>query len=509
MHSGPPSYLRVSVSLTAAVLFACGCRTETAQAPGPGALPEQGDIATRMGRVTSQLAPPVRLRGTKARSFSLQQRMHALHVPGVSIAVADNGRIAWTQAFGRRAAAEDGAVTPTTLFQAASIGKALFATASLRLVEQQKLDLDRDVNERLRSWKLPDNEHTQREKVTLRRILSHTAGTNVHGFVRPSRAAPSPSLLEILEGRPPATNEPIRVVQVPGTAVRYSGGGVAIELQLIEDVTGARFQDSIRQLVFEPLGMTRSTIADPLPDELVLDAAAPHDSKGHVYTGTYSTSSTISGPWATPADLLRWAIAIANAERGEPNALLAPATARLMTHPHAPGQPTGLGTFVEGEGAARHFGHGGRNEGFACEVIFFPERGQGAAVMLNGDAGGPLVSSLIYAIGAELGWPDFGPEEVDFQEASPKTLEAAVGQYITDTPTRVDLTLTRRGARLFAESVKFGVRSEAVLSETNVFFTVDEYVWFTLSEPDAGGNFQAVEFAGFVMRRVNTAADAE
>lgn len=428
--------------------------------------------------------------------------MKEIGVPGVSIAVVDDERIVWARGFGHRIATENSPVTPSTLFQAASIGKALFATASLRLVEQRKLDLDRNVNDQLRAWKVPENEFTAREKVTLRRILSHTAGTNVHGFVRPNRSLPTPSLLEILEGRPPAINDPVVVIQEPGTAFRYSGGGVAIELLLMEEVTGTSFQDAVRDLVFEPLGMTRSTIGDPLPADRMVDAAAAHDSRGHVYDQPYSTSNTISGPWSTPTELLLWALDVASAEQGEKGKLLSPESARLMTHPYKPGEPTGLGTFVEGEGDARHFGHGGRNEGFVCEVVFFPERGQGAAVMVSGDAGAPLVSGLLYAIGAEFSWPNFGPEEVDFEEADDKTMDAAVGKYATDVPTHIDLTLTRRGSRLFAESVKFGVRSEAVQSEPNVLFTVDEYVWFTLGEPDARGRFQAVEFAGFPLRRV-------
>lgn len=118
-----------------------------------------------------------------------------------------------------------------------------------------------------------------------------------------------------------------------------------------------------------------------------------------------------------------------------------------MTQRHEPGAPAGLGTFVEGEGSARRFGHGGRNEGFASEVVFFPERGQGAAVMVSGDAGFTLVPALLYAIGAEYEWPDFGPPEIAFREARPETIQAAVGTYATDTPTRIDLTLTPNGQR--------------------------------------------------------------
>lgn len=182
---------------------------------------------------------PALVDGIPAPSFRLEERMQELGAPGVSIAVVDEWRVVWARGFGRRIVTADAPVTPATLFQAASIGKAIFATASLRLVDQRRLELDRDVNEVLRSWKVPENEHTAREKVTLRRILSHTAGTNVHGFVRVPGGGRSPTLPELLEGKPPAVNEPVRVIQEPGRSFRYSGGGVLIETLLIAETMGS------------------------------------------------------------------------------------------------------------------------------------------------------------------------------------------------------------------------------------------------------------------------------
>ena len=132
-------------------------------------------------------------------------------------------------------------MTTRTLFQAGSISKPVAAAGALALVEQGKLALDEDVNQKLKTWKVPDNEFTKTEKVTLRRLMSHTAGLTVHGFPGYDVDAPLPTLVQIFNGEKPANTAPIRVDIMPGTKSRYSGGGVTIEQQLMIDVTGKPF----------------------------------------------------------------------------------------------------------------------------------------------------------------------------------------------------------------------------------------------------------------------------
>jgi CubicO group peptidase (beta-lactamase class C family) len=110
-------------------------------APGPTP-PVPADGASRVLRA---LVPVVNVKGRAPVRYSIEQRMVRLHVPGVSVAVVDRGAMAWVRAFG---------VTPTMPFQAASIGKVLTATATLRLVERGRLSLDENVNAYLTSWKV-------------------------------------------------------------------------------------------------------------------------------------------------------------------------------------------------------------------------------------------------------------------------------------------------------------------------------------------------------------------
>ena len=122
-------------------------------------------------------------KGERSPKWTIAERMAHYNVVGVSVAVIDNYAIHWAKGYGILGEKfESWPVTTETLFQAGSISKPVAATAALHLVEAGKLSLDEDVNQKLKSWHVPENEFTRDQKVTLRRILSHSAGLTVHGF---------------------------------------------------------------------------------------------------------------------------------------------------------------------------------------------------------------------------------------------------------------------------------------------------------------------------------------
>ena len=109
-------------------------------------------------------------------------------------------------------------MTTSTLFQAGSISKPVAALGALRLVEQGKLALDEDVNARLTTWKVPENEFTREKKVTLRGLLSHTAGLTVHGFPGYATDEPVATLVQVLDGAKPANTPPSGSTSCPAAS---------------------------------------------------------------------------------------------------------------------------------------------------------------------------------------------------------------------------------------------------------------------------------------------------
>ena len=248
---------------------------------------------------------------------ALADRMARYSVPGVSIAVVNNFEIEWAKGYGVLEVGGDDPVTPETLFQAASVGKSVVSAAVLRLVELGRLDLDQDVNDRLTSWKVPESEFTARERVTLRRLLSHSAGTTVHGYQGYSQGQALPTLQQVLDGEFPANSPPIRVLAVPGTEHAYSNGGYVIAQQTIMDITGEPFPQTMMELVLEPAGMVRSTFEVPLPDGLADRAARGHWSDGQMIAGgwhAYPEMGTGASLWSTPSDLARFGTDLVRAD---------------------------------------------------------------------------------------------------------------------------------------------------------------------------------------------------
>jgi CubicO group peptidase (beta-lactamase class C family) len=408
----------------------------------PSAAERQAALAARIERVEQGLLPGIVIKGRPAPPPSLADRMAALTVPGVSVAVVNDGAVEWAKGYGVVETGSSMAVTPRTLFQAASISKPVAALAALRLVEQGLLWLDEDVNARLVSWKVPENEFTKSEKVTLRRLLSHTAGLTVHGFGGYPAGAAVPTVVQALDGEKPANSAAVRVDAVPGTIWRYSGGGYTVMQQLLVDVTGKPFPVLLDELVLGPLGMTDSTYEQPLPAERRGEAASGHRSDGELLPGRYHTypEMAAAGLWTTPTDLARFVMEIQKALAGRSKVLTAE-TARAMTT-EVKGS-YGLGLSLQGQGAAATFGHGGSNEGFKCQMTAFLESGRGAVVMTNGDRGGWIGAEVLRSIAREYGWPIFQPREKTVVPVDPALLASLTGRYEIGQGRALDIVLDK------------------------------------------------------------------
>ena len=369
------------------------------------ALPVADADAVLTQRVIAGLRPPLAVTGESPTRWTLADRMQHYHVPGVSIAIVDHGRIAWARGFGVKEAGGTDSVTPETMFQAGSISKPTFAVGLMRLVQDGRLDLDEDVNVKLTSWKVPENAFTRREKVTLRRILSHSAGLTVHGF--PGYAADSaiPTVPQILNGEKPANTAAVRVDTFPGAISRYSGGGTTVAMLVVTDVTKQPFPEFMQTTVLSPSGMSHSTYRQPLPASFGAHAASGHTITGSVVPGKYHTYPEMSaaGLWTTPSDLAALAMELQRTYAGRSDRVINRATLSQMLTVQKP--PFGIGYRLDGSGPDLEFAHRGDDEGFVAAFVAFADRAQGAFIMTNGQRGGSVIDELLPAIAEAYGWP--------------------------------------------------------------------------------------------------------
>ena len=461
--------MRINPSLVAAACLGIFA----ASTPAAAETPPDAALAARIARVENGLLPPARIAGAKSEPWTIAARMENQQVPGVSIAVIDHGTIEWARGYGVARAGDPTAVTPDTRFQAASISKPVAAAAALTLVEDHRLTLDTDVNATLKSWKIPASPAVDGQPVTLREILSHTAGFTVHGFAGYAAGAPRPALVQVLAGAPPANSPPIVVDVKPGTLWRYAGGGYCVLQQLMIDVTSEEFPAIMRDRVLGPLAMAASTYEQPLPAALAARAAAGHGADGQRLAGDAHVypEMAAAGLWTTPSDLARFALALQHAVDGR-SGFLSPATVAQMLTPPLAGSDYGLGIGVKGAGAGLQLSHSGANEGFRCSLVTYPRTGRGAVVMTNADNGGALINEILRAIAREYDWPDYRVVEKSAITLAPEALDPLVGRYEREDTT---LVFYRRGDRFFLRA------SGQPWVEV---FAKSDHEFFTLDQPD-------------------------
>lgn len=454
------------------------------------------DAATEKAAISVGLQPIIRVENRPPILMTLKERMAVHKVPGVSIAVMRGDKIVLTHTEGVLEEGSDTPVDAETLFQAASISKPAFATILMRYRERYGLDLDTNVNDLLKSWQVPAHDWEGTEDVTLRRLLSHTAGTTVHGFPGYAAGEDVPSLVQLLDGAPPTNTAPILVDLQPGTQYRYSGGGTSVAQLVLEDVSGRQLTDMATEYLFEPTGMTQSVFAQPLPESYRLNAAAPHDRVGEAVPGGAHTYAALAaaGLWTTPSDILKWASSIRKANTGREGEVVSPASARdMLTNPLG---PVGVGFFIDEENGARSFGHGGANRGYRANFFVYTESGDGIAVMTNSVNGGYLTREVIHRAAEIYGWDDVQPPVRRALDMPAEALQELAGNFTITTPVNNSATITVEGDTLILSADGYFPSEVLFPEEEDKFFSgVGNSLVFNRNDAGAVTGF---EYRGYV-----------
>lgn len=429
-----------------------------------GTQPDQ--TARHIAQLEEAVLPLYTIQGQQPRTVSLQARMDSLNVPGVSIAVIKDGEIAWARAYGMADREEDRPVSTETLFQAASISKPVAALAALDMTEEGLIGLDTDVNTYLQSWQLPGNGFTENEKVTLRRILNHTAGTTVWGFPGYNRRDTLPTTVQVLSGE--GNTDAIEVFKEPGESWRYSGGGYTVMQLMLSDVAGKPFPQIMEERVLGPAGMDASTYRQPLPEAMHGNAASAYRSDGSKIDGNWHVypEMAAAGLWTTPSDLARYVLEVQQSYAGREGTILDRETTVEMLTPGMNGH--GLGPGISSDSLA--FSHGGSNEGFRCIMIGYKDGSGGLVVMTNSDTGGRLMQEIVYTVSDLYGWPGYKPPEKILADLETDQLERLTGTYQLEGIGEATVSLT--DGRLTAEVPAIG-QSFILLPESPTQFFME------------------------------------
>lgn len=346
--------------------------------------------------------------GETFQTGNLVERLKDFKIPGASVTVVRNRKIDWSKTYGTAEAKGSTQITGETLFQCASIGKMITALTAMALVEQGKLDLDEDVNLKLKRWQVQENEKTADQKVTLRHLLSHSAGfTDEYGFKGYDPSDDIPSLVQMLNGEPPSNaRKSLTVETVPGEKELYSGGGYLIVQVLLEDVSGEPFETLVQELILNPFGMSQTTY-DYRPDKNSgAQVATGHTGNGkplknkkyHLYP-----EKAAAGPWTTAEDLARLILGIQklNATRSE-------AIKEILT-PQINNK--GLGVNLKGLDKPEAFWHAGQNLGYTALLYGLTDNSGGAVILLNSDGGERFMKEFMTSVAMAYDWPVMQSEQ--------------------------------------------------------------------------------------------------
>lgn len=330
----------------------------------------------------------------------VEEAMADNDVFGVGLAIIDDLEVVYQASYGF---AEPGrSISGETLFQAASLSKPAAAMVLAAAGEEGLVDLEADVADMLRSWRL--SPVPADGTVTIRLLLAHRAGVNVHGFPGYQIGEPLPELPRILSGVL-NKNERIRVETEPGTQWQYSGGGYVMAQLAVEDHTGIEFEQLAEEYVFDPLGIELSTyrILEPAQRDMVAvgyraDGSEVAGGGWHLYPETAPASL-----WTTPTEYSRLVIDVMRSFTDDTGVVLDRDTAQSLLDRDI---PVGFGVIQEQGGIV--ITHDGANEGYRASFLALPHLGQGVVVMTNSDAGGAVYEAAIDAVAVEFGWPGTG-----------------------------------------------------------------------------------------------------
>ena len=449
----------------------------------------QTNTEAQIKRVERGLLPPVLIKGDS--SWSIEERMKHWKVPGLSIVVVKDFKVEWARSYGVKDIDTKEPVTTETLFQAGSISKPVAAMVALKRVQDGKIALDENINNKLQTWKLPDNEFTAKKKVTLANLLSHTAGLTVHGFPGYATGETIPTLPQVLDGAAPANTAAVRVNMEPGIRFRYSGGGTTIAQLAIMDIEKKPYPQIAEETVLGPLKMSNSTYSQPLPDTWRKKAASGHRGDGALVAGKIHVypEMAAAGLWTTPTDLAKFAIEVQLSYAGRSNKILTKEMTEKMVTPFM--EDVGLGFFTEKFGNAVYFGHGGADEGFRADLMMNREKGYGAVIMVNSD-NGQIMDEVQRAIAREYNWDEFLPPVNEIISLEATKLDEYAGRFRVN-PDRI-LTIAREEGKLFA-SPTADVKFELLPLADGTFIRRDQPVKYMFTKSATGISALVLSFA--------------
>jgi CubicO group peptidase (beta-lactamase class C family) len=400
--------------------------------------------------------------------YKILDRMKHYKVPSVSVAVINNGKLEWVKTYGYADIATKRMPNEKTLYQVASISKSINALAVMKLVQEGKLSLTNDIRNYLKTWTLPDNEFSRGKAITLKSLLSHTAGLNVHGFIGYPQGNPLPTTNQILNGEKPANSEPIKPTYSVNEHFEYSGGGYIVVRKILDDNIAEDYDGLMQSLVLKPIGMNNSTFNQPFLTRQK-NYAFGYEKDMQPIAGTYYLypEKSAGGLWSNATDIAKFVISIQNALKGVPGSIINKQLCEEMLTPVL--NSYGLGFGVIETGGEKYFWHEGESYGYNSMFYGSFTTGKGVVILTNAypSNGQPFIQEVLNSVATTYDWREFyNPIKKKLALVPATLLSKYVGEYHSqDPPVKISITQRGNGLELTARRPE-----KMYATSTNSFF---------------------------------------
>jgi CubicO group peptidase (beta-lactamase class C family) len=381
--------------------------------------------------------------------YHIIDRMKFYKVPSVSLSVINNGKIEWTKTYGYADVKTKRLANSTTLYQVASISKSVTGSGVMKLVQDGKLSLTTDIRNYLKTWTFPDNELSKNKLITLKNLLSHTAGLNVHGFIGYSVKDSLPTVNQILNGERPANNEPIKPIYPVGVHFEYSGGGYMVIKKILNERISSNYDSLMQAVVLKPLKMANSTFTQPLLSRYK-NYAYGTDKEMQTLKGNYYIypEQSAGGLWSTATDIAKFVLRIQNDLKGSTNSLINKRLTQEMLTPVLENYALGFG-IVE-KGGEKYFWHEGESYGYNAMYYGSFTTGKGVVILTNAypSNGQPFIRELLNSVATVYAWKDFyNPIKKKLAYVPDTVLAKYVGNYYSENP-QMKIVISQKSSEL-------------------------------------------------------------
>lgn len=380
----------------------------------------------------------VKFVGKSENLSSIKNKMSEYKIPAVSLALINQGKIEWADIYQNANFAKEQKLSCSSIFQAASLSKPVTFLAALRMHAAGEIDLDKNIQNYLKEFVLPQGKQTAENPVTFRNIFSHTSGITSGGYQGYAHDLPIPSDLDILKGSEGVNSPAIEIVTPPNESISYSGGAYTLAELALQDIYSDEFSNIMKKWILEPIGMNNSEFTQPLLTSKPNEVAKAYTQSGKVLDGGWHNypEQAAAGLWSNSTDLAKFLVEIYKGYQGKSTVFSQSDIKSMISHER---DGSVYGFILNQTDDDLSITHYGGNAGYRTGMTISLTSGNGLVYLINSDNGGTLGNELLLSASQVYNWDNFKQTNAQSTEVDSEVLKQLSGEYKWNE--QVDLSL--------------------------------------------------------------------